>query len=236
MLGRYLAYAESGGADLGRTQTNTVPLNPFERDIQKGLQEAGIPLTAQYGSAGYWIDFAAGHPKQPGRMVLAIEADGASYHSSKTARDRDRLRQEHLERIGWRFHRIWSTEWFRNREQEIQRTLKAWESAVVDADKTSQPILPLADISEPVLKHQTNIPKRKGIRPVQQGLSIKEYSQESLVELINWIESDGRLLTDRDLLDIAVRELGFKRKGSRIVEALNKAIVDAHRGKRKDKG
>jgi len=236
MLGRYLAYAESGGADLGRTQTNTVPLNPFERDIQKGLQEAGIPLTAQYGSAGYWIDFAAGHPKQPGRMVLAIEADGASYHSSKTARDRDRLRQEHLERIGWRFHRIWSTEWFRNREQEIQRSLKAWESAVVDADKTSQPILPSAVISEPGLKHQTNIPQRKGTRPVQQGLPIKEYSQESLVRLINWIESDGRLLTDRDLLDIAVRELGFKRKGSRIVEALNKAIVDAHRGNRKDKG
>lgn len=235
MLGRYLAYAESGGADLGRTQTNTVPLNPFERDIQKGLQEAGIPLTAQYGSAGYWIDFAAGHPGQPGRMVLAIEADGASYHSSKTARDRDRLRQEHLERIGWRFHRIWSTEWFRNREQEIQRTLKAWQCAVTDADQTSLPIQPSTGRSEAKLKNQNNIPQRKGIRPVQQGLSIKEYSQESLVELINWIESDGRLLTDRDLLDIAVRELGFKRKGSRIVEALNQAITDAHRGKKKDR-
>ena len=114
--------------------------------------------------------------------------------------------------------------------------MKAWESAVVDADKTRQPILALPDISEPGLKHQINIPRRKGIRPVQQGLSIKEYSQESLVELINWIESDGRLLTDRDLLDIAVRELGFKRKGSRIVEALNKAIIDAHRGKKEDKG
>lgn len=232
MLGRYLAYAESGGDDLGRTQTNTVPLNPFERDIQKGLREAGIPLTAQYGSAGYWIDFAAGHPEQPGRMVLAIEADGASYHSSKTARDRDRLRQEHLERIGWRFHRIWSTEWFRNREQEIQRTLEAWECAIADADKINLPIQLPASRSEPGSKPQNNIPHRKGPRPVQQGLPIKEYPQESLVELINWIKSDGRLLTDRDLLDIAVRELGFKRKGSRIVEALNKAITDAHRGKR----
>lgn len=235
MLGRYLAYAESGGDDLGRIQTNTVPLNPFERDIQKGLQEVGIPLTAQYGSAGYWIDFAAGHPRQPGRMVLAIEADGASYHSSKTARDRDRLRQEHLERIGWRFHRIWSTEWFRNREQEIQRTLKAWECAVADADKINLPIQLPASRSEPRLKHQNNIPHRKGPRPVQQGLPIKEYPQESLVELINWIKSDGRLLTDRDLLDIAVRELGFKRKGSRIVEALNKAIMDAHQDKRNRK-
>lgn len=61
------------------------------------LERAGIPLCPQYGSSGFRIDFAAKHPTQPGRMVLAIECDGASYHSSDTARDRDRLRQEHLQ-------------------------------------------------------------------------------------------------------------------------------------------
>ena len=54
-------------------------------------------------------------------MVLAIECDGASYHSSQTARDRDRLRQEQLERLGWRFHRIWSTDWFADPAGEVQR-------------------------------------------------------------------------------------------------------------------
>ena len=56
-------------------------------------------------------------------MILGIECDGAAYHSSKSARDRDRLRQEILESKGWKIHRIWSTDWFRNRDHEIERLL-----------------------------------------------------------------------------------------------------------------
>ncbi len=65
-----------------------------------------VTVIPQYGSSGFRIDFALPHPTLSGRMVLAVEADGASYHSSPTARDRDRLRQQVLERLGWRFHRI----------------------------------------------------------------------------------------------------------------------------------
>ncbi len=50
--------------------------------------------------------------------MLAVECDGATYHSSKSARDRDRIRQSVLEGLGWRFHRIWSTDWYRNRHKE----------------------------------------------------------------------------------------------------------------------
>ena len=99
-------------AYLGDTARDKPDLNPFERDVETQLSAAGIPLIAQYGCSGYWIDFAAQHPTRPGRMVLAIECDGATYHSSATARDRDRLRQEHLERLGWTFHRLWSRDWF----------------------------------------------------------------------------------------------------------------------------
>ena len=85
------------------------------------LTAAGIPLIGQYGVGGHRIDFAATHPDDPTKLVLAIEADGRTYHSSPTARDRDRLRQEHLERLGWKFHRIWSTDWFHNRDAEVAR-------------------------------------------------------------------------------------------------------------------
>ena len=224
MLRDYLAYAESGGGDLGAVRAGKIPLNQFERDIQKGLQEAGIPLVAQYGSAGYWIDFAAAHPEKRGRMVLAIEADGARYHSSRTARDRDRLRQEHLERIGWRFHRIWSTDWFLHREREIERTVRAWEEAVAAESEPEPPPAPPPPRSDTVAENSRPAPQRKGSRPVSQGMSIGEYEPEELVALIRWIESDGRLRTDRDLLDIAVKELGFSRKGSRITAALEEAI------------
>ena len=58
--------------------------------------------------------------KPSGEFLLGIECDGASYHSSPTARDRDRLRQQVLERLGWKIHRIWSTDWFRNKPTQVQ--------------------------------------------------------------------------------------------------------------------
>ena len=93
-----------------------------------------MPVEAQYGVAGYWIDFAAKHPMRRGEMVLAIEADGATYHSSATARQRDRLRQSHLENLGWDFCRIWSTDWFRDPETQVQRVVDAYAAAVAASD------------------------------------------------------------------------------------------------------
>src|SRR5712692_6719949 len=88
------------------------------------------------GVSKYRIDFVAKHPKRPGGLVLAVECDGASYHSAYTARDRDRLRQQHLEALGWRFHRIWSTDWFMRRDQEIDRAVAAYKAAVAHADRS----------------------------------------------------------------------------------------------------
>jgi very-short-patch-repair endonuclease len=82
-----------------------------------------LRLIPQMGASRSRIDMVAEHPKNPGRYVLAIECDGATYHSSYTARDRDRLRQQQLENLGWRFYRIWSTDWFMRKEHEVQRTL-----------------------------------------------------------------------------------------------------------------
>jgi very-short-patch-repair endonuclease len=134
LLRHYLEYAQSGGALLSDSGETTYPLNSFEADVYEALTAAGIPLIPQWGCSGYRIDLAAKHPKQPGRLVLAIECDGATYHAVPTARDRDRLRQQHLEALGWTFHRIWSTDWFMNREAEIQSATKAYEGAVRAAD------------------------------------------------------------------------------------------------------
>ena len=126
LLRDYLIYAESRGADLGDGAAEHPPLNPFEIEVRDHLERAGVPLVAQLGASGYRIDFAAQHPQRPGQFVLAIECDGASYHSSATARDRDRLRQDQLERLGWRFHRIWSGDWFGDRERAVARAVAAY--------------------------------------------------------------------------------------------------------------
>src|ERR1035437_84114 len=129
-LKNYLEYAHSGGRLLTSGELTTEPMNDFELDVYEALNSKGIVLVPQLGCSKFRIDFAACHPTAPGKYVLAIECDGATYHSSYTARDRDRLRQQQLEKLGWTFHRIWSTDWFLRRQEEIDRAVQAHEKAV----------------------------------------------------------------------------------------------------------
>ena len=230
LLRKYLEFAASGGTDLGADVVDE-PLNPFELSIRDGLERRGIPVTSQYGVSGYRIDFACAHPDQPGRMVLAIEADGASYHSTPTARDRDRLRQQVLEDKGWRFHRIWSTAWFRDREAELDKAEQAWRDAVAKADAGPPPNAPppeaVAPSDEPPPEPP---PERSGPRPNVPRVgtpgynAITDYSDGQLEELARWIDSDGLLRTDEQLMAEMQRELGFRRRGKRIEDALARAI------------
>ncbi len=237
MLQRLLAYAESKGTDLGPHARQAIQLNPFERDVQQQLTAAGIPMIPQYGCSGYWIDFAAQHPTRPGQMVMAIEADGAAYHSAPSARNRDRLRQEHLERLGWSFHRIWSQEWFQHREHEVERAVAAYAAAVDACDAPGdsipgvQPLIELDDLTSDRsdARPRPGAPQRQGAMPVPRMLPITEYSAKQLVSLIHWIESDTLLRTDAELRDAAVVALGYRRRGNRIVAALDAAIETAHR-------
>lgn len=98
--------------------------SPFEADVCSELRQRGWTVHAQVGCAGFAIDLAIVDPKVPGRYLLGIECDGATYHSSATARDRDRLRQEVLENLKWRIYRIWSTDWFERRADTLDRLLR----------------------------------------------------------------------------------------------------------------
>ena len=138
LLADYLEYAGSGGTAVDASGGDV--LNPFEADVRDRLAEYGITVVPQYGVGGYRIDFAATHPQAPDRMVLAIEADGESYRESGSVRDRDRLRGEHLQRLGWSFHRLWSTNWFHNPQAEVAKLRDAYDRAVAAADLTGPDI------------------------------------------------------------------------------------------------
>jgi very-short-patch-repair endonuclease len=193
-----------------------VTLNPFEVDMRDRLVEAGIPLSAQYGVSGFRIDFAAHRPDQPTQMVLAIETDGASYHASPTVRDRERLRQQHMERLGWRFHRIWSTDWFTQREKEIARAIVAYNEALAAP-------APSAPVTAPPPEAAVATTPR-GPRPeLGEYEEIGDLPDHTLAELVTWIESDGLNRTEEEVVAETISELGFQRRGTRIVEAIVRA-------------
>jgi very-short-patch-repair endonuclease len=137
LLRYYVEYAGKGGRLPEAARGGEAP-DEFEADVAAALSSNNVKTVPQWGASGDRIDLVAQHPREPGRYVLAIECDGPSYQGAPTARDRDRLRQQQLEALGWRFHRVWSTDWFTRRDQEVRRALTAYEAAVAQADQRTE--------------------------------------------------------------------------------------------------
>jgi very-short-patch-repair endonuclease len=142
MLAEYLEYAGSGGTPVAATGAGG-RADAFGADVAERLAAVGISVVPQYGVGGYRVDFAAAHPDDPARMILAVEADGAAYRDSGSVRDRDRLRKEHLERLGWRVHRVWSTSWFADPDAEMAKLRAAYDQAVASYEVAG-------DVDDPV--------------------------------------------------------------------------------------
>ena len=139
MLRSYIEYAERGAqlpsdpAVLSGYETND-----FEDGVAAELRNRGLVIDEQVGASAYRIDLAIRDPRDQNRYVMAVECDGATYHHTRTARDRDLLRQEILRSHGWRIHRLWSTDWFRDREMAIKGILRSLEIALKYG--TDQPV------------------------------------------------------------------------------------------------
>lgn len=127
LLKSYLDFAEKGKAvlleDSKMCGVESFSESPFEESVYAALVKQNLNVHKQVGCSGYRIDMAIVDSQHPGRYMLGIECDGKNYHSSLTARDRDRLRQHVLEDIGWTIYRIWSTDWFRNPKGELEKLL-----------------------------------------------------------------------------------------------------------------
>lgn len=109
------------GQQLGRQESTAVFDSTFEQQVCDALTKRGYQVDTQVGVSGYRIDLAVIHPHDPERYILGIECDGAMYHSSADARERDVYRQEFLEAKGWTITRIWSRNWWRNPAREMER-------------------------------------------------------------------------------------------------------------------
>lgn len=122
MLQKYLDYAENGvktldGSRLVVAGEDVEADSPFELEVKRALEERGYEVKKQVGVSGFKIDLAIINPNTGSDYVLGIECDGASYHSSYSARVNDRLRQDILERLGWTIYRIWSQHWLTHKEK-----------------------------------------------------------------------------------------------------------------------
>ncbi|MCA1791430.1 MAG: DUF3320 domain-containing protein, partial [Thioalkalivibrio sp.] len=123
----------------------------FEEVVYAALTNRGWTVHRQVGCARYRIDLAIVDPEAPGRYLLGIECDGANYHRAKTARDRDKLRQGVLQDLGWKLHRIWSTDWWTNPSRELEKLVAAIERAqdAIDPPEHLPVMIPVAPKAAP---------------------------------------------------------------------------------------
>lgn len=131
---RYLDFAKNGKFEQD-SPTGEEAETALEQDVADVIREMGFLADPQVGASGFRIDIGVRHPSRPGRYLIAVECDGATYHHALWARERDRMRQEVLEHLGWSFHRIWSTDWFYRRPVEIERLREVLFSALNDEDE-----------------------------------------------------------------------------------------------------
>ncbi len=176
VLKRFLKYAETGELDVPEL-TGAEMDSPFEESVASALIEHGFSVAAQVGSAGFKIDLAVYDPEDDKRFLLAVECDGARYHSSSWARERDRLRQIVLEGKGWVFHRIWSTDWFYNQKEEEKKLLEAIDRAM-SSRQTEQP-----STSAPTV------------------IARQDFDEGNTYDTINYVEAKIRVDSSRTMLE-----------------------------------
>lgn len=215
------------------------------------MESLGHEVHPQVGVAGFFIDLAVVDPTRKGRYLLGIECDGASYHSSRSARDRDRLRQAVLEDHGWIIHRVWSTDWFQRPEQQLRRIGEALERArgvlaERDRGEVAEPPsrLPGVPVPQPDSGPESaeSVEREAAAEPETPGLAALAVPYcEARFEVPAGAEPQD--LPTRDLADVVarivglegpvhedeivnrVRDLwGFGRAGSRIQDAVAKAV------------
>lgn len=230
-LKNFLKYAETGELAMS-AETGKDADSAFELEVISSLLDKGYMVEPQIGSAGYFIDIGVKDPDAPGRYILAIECDGASYHSSRSARDRDRLRQGVLEGLGWRFHRIWSTDWFRNPTQELGRAIDAIEAARIPLPGTESTVTQL--LSSVVIERATSTESdeldlmpassyRKALLTVQGGV-LQEESAETLLGLIQIVLAVEAPIHQDELTRRLMDAYSLKRMGVKIEAKLDAAI------------
>ena len=230
-LRSFIAYAETGALPRPPAFDSEAETNDFEDAVREALIERGFAVDAQVGASRYRIDLAIRDRRDPTRYLLGVECDGATYHGTRTARDRDLLRQEVLRKMGWRIHRLWSTEWFRDPDKTIAQILTSVDQAERDpVDRSVEaPRKPFADVvtATPGPSLSDKPPKASG-RMYGPGVPYRKYSgpQQSRDYLM---DPSRRLKLAQTLVDVVAIESPIM--DELLLERLRRSMASDARGR-----
>jgi very-short-patch-repair endonuclease len=249
-LRSFVAYAETGELPRPAARDTDAETNDFEDAVREALIERGLIVDAQVGVSRYRIDLGIRDPRDPSRYLIGVECDGATYHASRTARDRDLIRQQVLREMGWRIHRLWSTNWFRDPDgaiaqvllsaeqaerEPVERSVEAPHSAFVDRVRN----LPEPDGSTntpaPVhaTKYTKGVPYQRypGPRRDRQNMLLPSRCRELEAVLVDVVRVEAPIF-DEFLLERLREVHAIERAGTNIRKNFENALASAHMTRR----
>jgi len=236
MLRSYLDFAERGVAalahEIGPSKLDAE--SPFEEEVIRVIRSWGYGVQPQVGAAGYRIDIGVKASEDVGRFALGVECDGAQYHSSRVARDRDRLRQGVLENLGWRIYRIWGPAWYRTRaseerklQAEIEAAIQLVNSAHARRTSTSPAKSPKVSVQEVSLDQRPSWATEYDAAKPRMRSAIDLGARESLPAVLHALQEIVDLESPVSF-EIALARLkqagGVGRAGARIRGVFDKAV------------
>jgi very-short-patch-repair endonuclease len=237
-LKSYLHFAQTGNVPLGTSNVREFD-SPFEEEVYRALSQLGYDVVGQVGIAGFFVDLAIRDPNKPGRFILGIECDGIAYHSCRSARDRDRLRQQVLEDQGWFIHRIWSTDWLRSPEESLRRTVAAIEQARARWSERDQDLFASASFDRitktTIVRGEQSkqsdsvadslaMPYREARVTVDTYLEPHRVSPQRMSDIIQQIVAQEGPVHRDEICRRITTLWGLQRTGNRITAAVNAAL------------
>ena len=227
----FLQFAETGRLATAERTTGE-EMSPFEEAVRHAIESLGFEAHPQVGVAGFFVDLGIVDPAKPGRYLLGVECDGATYHSARSARDRDRLRQAVLEDHGWIIHRIWSTDWFQRPGEQLRKFAAAVENARITLAETRSTPPPDNEASENDIEREVaqaeaeelSAPYVEARFDVPLDTPPHELTTKQIADvLFQIVQVEGPVHEDE--LTARVRDLwGLGRAGSRIQDIVARGI------------
>jgi len=205
----------------------------FERQVALALENEGYEVHPQVGTAGFFIDLAIVNPQKKGEYLLGIECDGANYHSSRSARDRDRLRHAVLEHHGWNMHRIWSTDWFQRPKESLKKVIEKIQLAEIGLGPQQQTSTGANEGYQIARQEMTNDEAEISVAteeylefvlPQRLSASIPDADSSRLARRTTMVIRAESPVHEKEIIRRLTVNWGVKSSGSRIKKAVRAAL------------
>ncbi len=232
-LKHFIEFAEKGNFDAVEA---TLPLFKEENTnadkemvslIASELRQRGYEVMTDVGRSQFKIDIAVVQPNNPDEYMLGILCDGKKYYQTKTVRDREIVQTGVLKGLSWNIMRVWTVDWYANREKVMERLLNRLE----DIKNHVKPKAEASEEAKRIAAKAFNVDDLKVEKTTEYQLPRAYRNKDigfipptEIQKAVMYTVEQSVSIPKEELYRQAVRVLGFSRRSARSDTSIQHAI------------